>query len=372
MIVIYPLLLSDTVSKNIVPGLAKVIERYLLIYKMDEILQSAKSGGYRKRLKVKGGKLIMKEANEPDDLFLPASGTKQSPEDIKKDKEYEIKRREYERRKKADELKAKTDEKESTRKDKETELKSDREARESQKAKDNAKSATMDISAMDMQSLSAEPTWVKIDVQTGDIKTSELLGVKVVPVIVKSNEKLVRILMFDKNVKGLHGQILNFGRKVVKGLWRIWQKFWSSVPIVGKGRSTATGDARQDILLQKTIYSHDKRANVFLTINFQDLDDEVFFNNAASINKLFKKGWESFVVCDDVNRVAHFCMEEFKGMTSSINYAMIYQTIGQFKVYESLEDVKRSSSALFKRKMKTTKLISMALSKQKLNKYGVK
>ena len=58
MIVIYPLLLSDTVSKNIVPGLAKVIERYLLIYKMDEILQSAKSGGYRKRLKVQGGKII--------------------------------------------------------------------------------------------------------------------------------------------------------------------------------------------------------------------------------------------------------------------------------------------------------------------------
>ena len=320
MIVIYPLLLSDTVSKNIVPGLAKVIERYLLIYKMDEILQSAKSGGYKRRLKVQGGKLIIKEADEPDDLWEPNSRTK--PEE--------------------------------------------------KKAISSAKSATMDIGTMDMQSLSAEPTWVKIDVQVGDIKTSELIGVKVVPVIVKSNEKLVRILMFDKNVKGLHGKVLNFGRSVVKGLWKIWQRIWSTVPLVGKGRGTASGDARQDILLQKTIFSHSKQANIFLGINFQDLDDDLFFNNAASINKLFKKGWESFIVCDDVNRVAHFCMEEFKGMTTSLNYAMIYQTIGQFKVYESLEDVKRSSSALFKRKMKTSKLMASALSKQKLNKYGVK
>ena len=349
MIVIYPLLLSDTVSKNIVPGLAKVIERYLLIYKMDEILQSAKSGGYRKKLKVKGGKLIIKEQDDDEDLWEPDSRTKPLPKKEKKgeDDELKLKQKEYE-------------------------FKRDREARERKKAEDSAKSAIMDISTMDMQSLSAEPTWVKIDVQIGDIKQSELLGVKVVPVIVKSNEKLVRILMFDKNVKGLHGSILNFGRNIVRGLWKIWQRIWSTVPLVGGGRGVASGDARQDILLQKTIYSHSKRSNIFLSINFQDLDDDLFFNNAKSINKLFKKGWESFIVCDDVNRIAHFCMEEFKGMTSSLNYAMIYQTIGQFKVYESLEDVKRSSSALFKRKMKTSKLISAALAKQKLNKYGRK
>lgn len=346
MIVIYPLLLSDTVSKNIVPGLAKVIERYLLIYKMDEIIQSAKSGGYRKKLKVQGGKLIIKEA-EDDDLYLPDSRTKPLPEKEVKDKDHELQKQRSEREQ-------------------------SREDREHKKAMDNAKSATVDIGTMDMQSLSAEPTWVKIDVQVGDIKQTDLLGVKVVPVMVKSNEKLVRILMFDKNVKGLHGQVLTFGRKIIRGLWKIWQKFWSTVPVVGKGRGVPSGDARQDILLHKSLYAHDKRANIFMGINFQDLDDELFFNNAASINKLFKKGWESFIVCDDVNRIAHFCMEDFKGMTTSLNYAMIYQTIGQFKVYESLEDVKRSSSALFKRKMKTSKLISMALAKQKLNKYGVK
>jgi len=348
MIVIYPLLLSDTVSKNIVPGLAKVIERYLLIYKMDEVLQSAKSGGYKKRLKVQGGKLIMKEADEPDDLWLKDSGNKK-PKTPKS-----------------------TPRTQDERDEEELGLKKDREEREAKKAELNAKSATMDIGTMDMQSLSAEPTWVKIDMQVGEFRESELLGIKVVPILVKSNEKLVRILMFDKNVKGLHGKILNFGRGIVRNLWKIWQRIWSSVPLIGKGRGTMTGDARQDILLQKTIYSHDKRANVFVSINFQDLDDELFFNDAQSINKLFKKGWESFVVCDDVNRIAHFVMEEFKGMTSSLNYAMIYQTVGQFKVYESLEDVKRSSSALFKRKMKTTKLMSSALAKQKLNKYGAK
>jgi len=344
MIVIYPLLLSDTVSKNIVPGVAKVIERYLLIYKMDEILQSAKSGGYRKKLKVKGGKLIIKE-DEDDDLYEPNSRTKPLPT---------------------------TSRSSDDRDEEELSLKRDREGREKKKAEDSAKSASMDISTMDMQSLSAEPTWVKIDVQTGDIKTTELIGVKVVPLMVKSNEKLVRILMFDKNVKGLHGKILNLGRKIVRWLWKRWQQIWASVPLIGKGRGVPVGDARQDILLHKSIYAHDKRANLFMGINFQDLDDELFFNDVGSINRLFKKGWESFIVCDDVNRIAHFVMEEFKGMTTSLNYAMIYQTIGQFKVYESLEDVKRSSSALFKRKMKTTKLISAALSKQKLNKYGRK
>ena len=233
MIVIYPLLLSDTVSKNIVPGLAKVIERYLLIYKMDEILQSAKSGGYRKRLKVQGGKLIMREVDEPDNAYLKNSGTK--------DKEKKKKPMTSEDR----------EDREEKRKEKELGLKKKREKREKKKAEDSAESATIDIGTMDMQSLSAEPTWVKIDVQIGDIKQTDLLGIKVVPVIVKSNEKLVRILMFDKNVKGLHGKILNFGRSVVKGLWKIWQRIWSTVPLVGGGRRVATGDARQDILLQK-------------------------------------------------------------------------------------------------------------------------
>ena len=223
MIVIYPLLLSDTVSKNIVPGLAKVIERYLLIYKMDEILQSAKSGGYRKKLKVQGGKLIIKEQDDDEDLWEPDSRTKPEKE------------------------------KPLTPEEEELGFKRDRETREAKKALDNAKSASMDIGTMDMQSLSAEPTWVKIEVQTGDIKTSEFIGVKVVPVIVKSSEKLVRILMFDKNVKGLHGEVLTFGRKSIRWLWKIWQKIWSTVPLVGRGRGIVTGDIRQDILLQKTI-----------------------------------------------------------------------------------------------------------------------
>ena len=409
MIVIYPLLVTDSVSKNIVPGLAKIIERYLLIYKIDEVLQAAKTGGSKKRYKIKGGKIFTEEDKftfDPNFPHItkasqlgkgPQSRTKpfsraeldkrkkdeREEQDTKrKEAEAEYKRKKDEReeqdikRKEAEaEYKRKKDEREEQdikRKEEEAEYKRKKEEREQKKAEQIAKSATMDIGAMDMQSLSAEPTWVKVDIVKGDLKTTELLGIKVVPIMVKSSEKLVRVLMFDKNVKGLHAKVLTYGRRMIRGLWKIWDRVWSTIPMFGGGRTTPSGDARKDILLQRSIYSNNNKANMFLSINFQDLDDDLFFNNAQSLNKLFKKGWESFIVCDDVNRMAYFCMEEFKGMTTSISYAMMYQTLGQLKVYESLEEAQRSSTSLFKVKTKTNKLFSIVLAKQKLNKYRKK
>ena len=71
-----------------------------------------------------------------------------------------------------------------------------------------------------------------------------------------------------------------------------------------------------------------------------------FFERTNKINQLYKMGWQSFVVTDDVNKRAFFCMKEFNGMCSAVQYNFMYNALGSEygKVFDDLEDVKKSSS----------------------------
>ena len=45
MIIVFPMICSSNVSPNILPGICKVVEKYLLIYSMDDILKLSKGFG---------------------------------------------------------------------------------------------------------------------------------------------------------------------------------------------------------------------------------------------------------------------------------------------------------------------------------------
>lgn len=347
MINIYPMLISNSVSKIIIPGIAKVIENYILIYQIDDVIWNAKQG--KIKYKVKGGKIIQeigsgggtKGGPQPQPVTVnvpitveipPKPERKSSPED--------------EAREKREKQRWKADKKEKERR---------------------LKSASVDIGPIDMNSLSLEPTWVKVDSYIKDIKTTSLIGIKAAPFGVKSDEKFAHLLLYDKQVKGIHSMALNMGRKSVRWLWKVWDRVWTSM-ILGGDRSTASGDPRRDILLRRSLFSTKNKANIFAIINMMDLTDD-FFQEAGGINKLFKKGWTNLIVVDDVNRMAHFCMKNFRGICTSISYAIIFQRVGQYKVYESLEDVRRSSSSLFKVRSNMMKIMANAMAKQKYLKY---
>ena len=43
MIVVYPVIVSRAVGENIIPGICKMLENYLVVYSMDDILGNIKS-----------------------------------------------------------------------------------------------------------------------------------------------------------------------------------------------------------------------------------------------------------------------------------------------------------------------------------------
>jgi len=80
-------------------------------------------------------------------------------------------------------------------------------------------------------------------------------------------------------------------------------------------------------------------------------------------------GWASFIIADDVNKMVYFCLKHMKGMCSMIQYSTMYNTLGHMKVYESLEDVRKSSASLFKVSKSEKKVFGESLADLKLSDY---
>jgi hypothetical protein len=202
---------------------------------------------------------------------------------------------------------------------------------------------------------------MKTDIISKDgTQTSGIVGVKVVPVAVKSDAKLANLLMYDRQVSNLQSLIIRQGRKLENFFYRAWKILWK-VATLGVGVGPAggmgmTGDPKHDILARRTILKAKSASDIFVLVNQADLSDD-FYTSANGILNLFRMGWSSIIIADDVNRRAAFCMRELKGLCSLMPYTMLYQTYKQAQVYEDLEDAKRSASSIFKvRRQKFSKM----------------
>lgn len=367
MIVLYPLLTSTAVSENIVPGISKTLEQYIIVHLHNEVVTSPDV----KRnfdFKIKGGKFFMKESENlteaEDDLFK--SGSKKPAQSATKsrDDQAEKEREEREERRKraehvmkqkkaaADRAKKLDDIRRAKRKDQE----------EKEEEENKIKRARADVTVRDSKSLSIEPTFITVEAE--DVygnKRQEFLGIKVVPYRVISREKLSHLILYDAQMNSLMASVVSFGRKIVRHLYNFSDKWLKWVT----GSKTPTGDPRKDILMGRSGY----KGEGFILLSKNEDIDEMFLNNTKKINRLFKMGWGNMIIADDVNRVAYFCMKKFKGVCTAVPYTIIYQNFGLAKVYADLEDAKRQSSSIFKVRKSLSKVLSEWITEHRLLKY---
>ncbi len=169
-------------------------------------------------------------------------------------------------------------------------------------------------------------------------------------------------MLDDMQMKGIEYKIEALKRKSMRLLWGTVRGF--RLPVISKG--TISGDPKKDILYASTKH----RKNIFVMTNFAEVSEELF-RNAGGVNKLFKLGWSSFCAADDVNRRLFCCMKEFKGMCSTVLYPFVYSAMkDQYKVFDSLDDARKSSSPFFGRQRgKLTKFVGEAKASQKLEDY---
>ena len=348
MISLYPLLVSNTVSKSIIPGVCKALENYIMVYGLSGLLARAREfrGDYRIRL----NKVVKMENIEEDiekilyqDILSEQGsaiyGATGPGSKNQSDEDYE-----------------------------------ERIARARERGKISARpkegsDASVRLEPYNYQTISLEPTWMKIDqVDKNGNTTSGVIGVKVVPYAVKSDVSLSKLLMYDKQVNTLQRLAILTGRRMTNTLYKLWMKLWLTLPFTSK-KEYVSGDPRKDILLKRNMISAGSAQDIFVLANQAELSED-FYASAKGMWKLEKMGWGSIIIADDVNRRVAFCMQELKGICSMIPYTMLYQTFSQAKVYEDIEDAKRSGSSIFKvKREKMSKLIGEDIAQNKIEEF---
>jgi len=352
MIYLYPVLVSNSISKNIIPGICKMIENYIKGNKLVryESLDNIADVLYNNILQEQSRVYDTMGGGTKDKSKSKSSISNVDDNDeVRRTTSIEIDPRTGERTRATTTI--------STTK---------------RPTPPPPKSIRLDKT--DLRTLSLEPTWMKVDSFNKDgVETSTLIGVKAVPYIVKSDRSLGQMLAYDKQLGKLGRLVISAGRRTNATLRRLWLGIWKKVTFgFGGHTSSTTGDPRIDILLRGYMASGKEFSDIFVLVNQADLSDD-FADRSGGIRNLFKLGWRSLIIADDVNKRAAFCMTELHGLCTMIPYNMLYNSLRQNEVYDNLEDAKRAASSIFKmRKMPITKVVSESRMNYKLDEYKSK
>ena len=352
MIVIYPMLTSGSVSPNILPGIVKAVEKYLLLYNTDDILRHANNTSAGNIIAT-GAKLAFGAAATAAATAAAGAVMKYAPSAMSSAQsaidnylsfgmgenlnvsEYTLKPQ--------GSLKPQSD---SEPKIPKITIQPER----------SSVKPSLDLPKSDAVSL--EPTWLTVTTQK---KGLQVLGVKVVPFRVKSGESIASLMNQDTQLKTLEFLSTKYGRAISRAFFRIMKKI--RIPFI-RDRALS-GDPKTDIIFAETKYGQ----NMFVCLNQLDLENDEVFSSPAGVQRLHQLGWVSFVVLDDVNKRATFCMKEYGGVCSMVPYGFIFSSLGKehSKVYEDLEDLKKSSGPFFN--MRTNRKNTFTENKNLLDKY---
>lgn len=338
MIIIYPMLTSSDISPNIIPAICKTLEKFVLLYKLDEVLKIAQKGFGTKIIKV-GSKLLQKEAEtelvptttyavDPFTIDMRGSGGGSgggSGDDPPPDKELI-----QNVAKAADEL-----------------------------TKTQTGSGGSKVHIPDHDSLSLDPSYLQIETSGGP----RILGIKVIPFPVKGTISMAKLMTDDIKRKSMEYVVTKYSRKVSRLFYSMCRSI--KIPFI---KSQLTGDPRKDILFASTKYG----IHTFPLFNFMDLSSNQIYKDPKIIQKLQKMSWGSYIIADDVKKRVIFCMKEFGGLCSTVLYSYMMASFKKGKyydVYADLEDIKRASSQFFRMKVKPNRLIGESCAQRKKETY---
>lgn len=376
MIFTFPLLVDDTVSPNIIPGICKELERFCLVYKTDQILKmgglssdsiisnivssgyDSMSGPAGKMLK---GLLVGESKNQlleyDDDRSRHGSDKRWKEREAKfgpnpptlEDREKQ--RIEFERDKKDEERR----DKEEERKDKEEERK-ERETKAKEKDVDYKTSRPEDrkveLHTVDIRSsMSIQPTWCTATSRRG----SQVIGIKVVPHAVRS-VPFVRQLLQDNSLSFFDRFLARYERDITRMFYSITRKlpFFRNTPL--------KQDPFEDIIYARSKYGK----NIFCLLNLASLENDDMFRSQGGVDRLKRLGWNSLLIADDITKRIVFCMKEYGGLCEVTHYSFIYSSFGREgkEAYEKLEDLKKSTSPFFSQKASASKLFGESLANE--------
>ena len=362
MIIVYPMLTSPNISQNSLPGIIKAVEKYILVYNLDDVLNEA--NGMIRSITTTGWKLILsagaiwvasqvgkgwKESDNEyniDNLFLLEAG-----------KGANIYSQKVQNSQKPDQSDQKPDQ--SDRNPPPTP--GQKMGQKFVDATHDTRSKAIHVDIPRKDSISLEPTWVQVN---SDIAGTKLLGIKVVPFTIKSDVDIMTMISYDSQLVGFDKAI----ESTKRGLKRLMYSLLRIVPFIKD--KALTGNADLDILWAGTKHGR----NLFTCLNSIELEQGELFSKPEQVQKLHSLGWTSFIIADDVNKKATFCMKEFTGLCSTVPYGLLYSSVGKehYEVYQNIDDVKHSAGPFFRLNSKRSRIFSNEIASERFEKYSVK
>lgn len=356
MIVVYPLLVSPNISPNALPGIVKAVEKYIMVYNLDDVLEEANSflktavatGKGVLQLGIQAGAVVL--MTKYGSAIGKSVGLRMKEGDELNEQgthwQTGLKNRPYE----LDSGKLSDSEKEDAK---------SKQGLMQGMTKNKASASSTKIEMPKREGISLEPTWVQVQ---SDTLGSKVLGVKVVPFTVKSGEDLMTVISYDASLQGLERSLESAKRSLMRVLYGLIKIF----PFV-KGK-TITGDIKHDIIWAASKYGR----NMFVCVNSIEVEQDDIFTKPETVNKLHRLGWSSIIVADDVNKKATFCMKEFGGMCSVVPYGLLYSAVGKehYEVYQNISDVKHAAGPFFRFNTKRNKIFENKIATAVYNKYS--
>ncbi len=411
MIVVYPMIVSKTVSQDVLPGVCKALEQYILVYDQRDLFirvnkqltaqaKKDKRKDFVKRAGSKGiqilknsrGRLKLESVDFECDYVQSLLNEEDPPKDPTASVDYEPDKKStgnvfvgpttttntststssgdfvnYAPTMNSDRSRSAT----ATKGD--SGVKTGNVTVIKNAAADRPKQETVKVGKVNSDSLSVEPTYIHVGIEG---EGSRVLGVKVVPFPIQNDTDLFRLLMNDKNRSSFAANIHVQSRKLLKIMYRIANTLWkytvgatlSWTGLVGSElySSTITGDWKRDIILGMTSFKSD----MFVMLNNVDLRKDFLFD-AGSVKKLYKLGWTSLVLNDDPAGKTMFCMKEFKGLCSIVNHQFLYSSSRQHhEAFKDIGEIKKSNPPMFRMKGRSNNMILKDdIASEKLKKY---
>ena len=364
MIILFPMLTSKSVSNAVIPGICKTLEKFLLVYRLDDCLKYANlTGGVVSSTVATLGTMAVSAAlktskRESEELNLEAGDHDMPPMRVtiktglmnpntprgramptrtiipQGQTQGQTQGQGFGKGKSSEELAY-------------------------QVTKDLTKEFEVQMGTSVQDSMTIEPTY--ITVRKGNRET--MLGIKVISFPVDTDQQIVKMMNVDLSLDIVEKMIYKYSRKLIRLFWSVAR----TLPIIKKFSGAIVPDPETSILFARTEHAR----NIFVLLNYSDFANDEVFNNAGAVKKLFKMGWTSFIVADDVNKRAIFCMNQFKGMCSAVPYPFLYATQSRdiSRVYSDLDSIKKSASPFFHMSMPAKKIFSESIVYKKLEKY---
>ena len=345
MIVNYPMLTSTTISPGIIPGICKLVERYILVHEVDSITDSIQQKITRAFVFTGHAFTIAAAALAAKQYLKTKFG--ESEDFLEFNNNSFLNEDRYEQNT--------TFGKKAGYKDPSSSNVPER--------PEKVRATKFDITLPNVDSISLEPTWVKVD--AGDMGT-KVVGVKVIPFPIKTNGDLSSILLNKGKSSGIKSSMKSLQTKAIK----LFFAFSRGIKMPFIKDKFLTGDVKKDVIWASSKYG----TKIFTLLNLSEISSDGFFKDMGGFPQLQKSGMGSVIMADDINRRAIFCMKEFKGSCSVLPYQYIYAGLGKSgreytRIYDDIEDVRKSASPFFKLKGNRKKFMGESFGMKKLEEY---